>query len=228
VADLVAPLAGRLTVHFSRVPVTAITDDPAGDRQFAPEPMVAAARLLGDARVDAVLWAGTSGAWQGLDADRRLVDALEEATGRPATTATLALVDAFRTLDVRRYALLVPYVDTITARIVGTLGAAGYDCLASDADGMTENWAFSEVSAGTIAARLRRLAASGPDAIVIQCTNLRGAEIAQSIEDELGIPILDSVVVGLWGALELLGIDAPAGFGRLGAQGPPAGTSAGA
>jgi maleate isomerase len=51
---------------------------------------------------------------------------------------------------------------------------------------------------------------------VIHCTNLRGAEVSEALERELGIPVLDSVVVGLWGALGLLGIAPPArGFGAL-------------
>jgi maleate isomerase len=218
---LLSPLDGRLTVHVSRVSVTEIEAHPRSDRQFAVEPMVAAARLLADARVNAILWAGTSGAWQGIDADRRLVDAIGEATGLPATTATLALLEAFDVLDIQTYALLVPYVEAITAAIVATLGAAGFDCLARDEDGLTENWAFAAVTAEAIALRLRLLAEARPDAIVIHCTNLRGAEAARAVEDELRLPVLDSVVVGLWGALRMLAIEPPtAGFGRLAAAGP--------
>ena len=54
-----------------------------------------------------------------------------------------------------------------------------------------------------------------PDAIVVHCTNLRGAEVAGPLEQELGIPVLDSVVVGLWGALRALDLAVPARFGRL-------------
>jgi maleate isomerase len=218
---LVAPLAERLSVHFSRVPVTRVADDPGSDQQFSAGPMVAAASLLADARVDGILWAGTSGAWRGLEEDRRLVAAIATATGLPATTATLALLEAFRALGVRRYALLVPYTASITEAITATLATAGYECVGTDADGLTENWAFASVTAEAIARRLRALAGSGPDAIVIHCTNLRGAEVAQGLEDELGVAILDSVVVGLWGALGRLGIEAPApGFGRLAGRAP--------
>jgi maleate isomerase len=175
---LLSPLDDRLTVHVSRVSVTEIEAHPRSDRQFAVGPMVAATRLLADARVNATLWAGTSGAWVGIGADRRLVDAIGEATGLPATTATLALLDAFEVLDVRTYAWVVPYVEAITAAIVETLGAVGFDCLASDEDGLTENWAFATVTAESIASRLRLLATARPDATVIHCTNLRGAEVA--------------------------------------------------
>ena len=45
---------------------------------------------------------------------------------------------------------------------------------------------------------------------------MRGAEVSVSLERELGMPVLDSVVVGLWGALRLLDVTVPgAGFGSL-------------
>ncbi len=53
---------GGASAHFSRFRVVGI-DLGAGSReQFDPAPVVAAAELLADARVDAICWNGTSGA----------------------------------------------------------------------------------------------------------------------------------------------------------------------
>lgn len=219
---LVQPLDGRLTVHFARFRVTEINDSDASDEQFALAPMLDAARLLGDAHVDAVLWAGTSGAWMGLDVDERLVTAIQETTGVPATTASLALVEALRALRIRRYALIVPYVQPIVSAIEQTLAHAGFACVGSEHDGLTVNTDFASVPVEVIAARARRLARARPDALVIHSTNLRGGEVADRLESELTMPVLDSVAVGLWGALQLLGLPAPVvGFGRLGAAPTP-------
>jgi maleate isomerase len=213
---LLEPLRDQLSVHFARFRVTQVSDEPASHGQFALAPMLEAARLLADARVDALLWAGTAAAWEGIETDEQLVATIEDATDRPATTATLSLLAAFRALSVRRYALVVPYVESIVDAIVANLDAAGYACVASDHDSLLANWEFASVAAGAIAARVRKVARSTPDAVVIHCTNLRGAEVSEALEAELGIPVLDSVVVGLWGALDLLGIDPPAiGFGAL-------------
>jgi len=213
---LLEPLADRLTVHFSRFRVTAVADNPEAHGQFAVAAMLEAASLLADARVNAVLWSGTSGAWEGLDADRRLVTQIGASTGVPATTASLALLDAFRTLGAHSYGLVVPYVESIVAAIVSNFDAAGYVCTARSSESLTVNWDFAEVSAELIATRIREVARSAPDVVVIHCTNLRGSEVSQELEHELGIPVLDSVVVGLWGALQLLDIPVPtAGFGRL-------------
>jgi maleate isomerase len=222
-SSLLAPLADHVSTHFARFRVTEVADDPASHRQFELEPMLAAAGLLADAGVDAILWAGTSGSWRGLDADERLVHGIADSTGIPATTATLALVDAFRELDVRRYALVVPYVAAITDAIVEVLGGAGWSCVATSSESLTVNRQFADVSSDAIVAAVRRVARTRPDAVAIHCTNLRGWEVAHALERELDIPVLDSVVVGLWGVLRILGLHVPGNrFGRLAAIGPAA------
>ena len=45
----------------------------------------------------------------------------------------------------------------------------------------------------------------GADAVIILCTNLAGAGIGASIEQETGVPVLDSVVLTVWGALHSIG-----------------------
>jgi maleate isomerase len=198
------------------LPVTAITNDQHDRLQFGLAPMLEASRLLADARVDAILWSGTSGTWEGLDTDRRLATAIRETTGIPATSASLALLEAFTELNVRRYGLIVPYIERITNAIVANFGAMGYSCSGRTFESLTTNWEFANVRASVLAERARAVARQGVDAIVIDCTNLRGADVVEELESELQVPVLDSVVVGLWGALRLLGIATPSvGFGRL-------------
>jgi maleate isomerase len=52
---------------------------------------------------------------------------------------------------------------------------------------------------------MRSAAADRPDALLVLCTNLDGAAAAGKIEAETGVPVLDSVVVTLWGALRTAG-----------------------
>jgi maleate isomerase len=214
---LLQPVADRVTVHFSRFRVTAIADNPEAHEQFAIGPMLEAASLLADAHVEAILWSGTSGAWEGLDADRLLVDRIGASTGVRATSSSLALLEAFQTLGAHTYGLVVPYVEPIAAAIVRNLEGAGYLCKARTNESLSVNNEFATLSPALISARVREVARTTPDVIVIHCTNLRGAEVAEQLEDELGIPVIDSVVVGLWGVLQLLEIPMPKiGFGRLG------------
>jgi maleate isomerase len=212
VAALLAALAPGTTAHFARFPVTEISLDDEALGQFDIATMLVAARQLRDARVDAIAWNGTSGGWLGLRADRALCAAISEDTGVPATTATLALVEAFRARGITRFALVTPYLDAIQTRIVATLEGEGLSCVAERHLGQTDNFAFAEVTDEEIATMCREAAAAAPQAIAIYCTNLRGAPLAGALEDELGMPVYDSVSVTVWQALRLCDV-ATAGLG---------------
>ena len=216
-AAMLAGLSPAVSVHFARFPVTEISLSDAALGQFDPAPLLAAAALLADARADVIAWNGTSGGWLGLEADRRLCAAITEATGVPATTSTLALIESFRARSFGRYALVTPYLDEIQARIVETFAGEGLTCVAERHLGDRGNFSFSDVSEARIGALVREVAASAPQVITTYCTNFRGAPVAAALEPEIDIPVYDSVSVTLWQCLRLCGLD-PAditGWGAL-------------
>jgi len=206
-----------VTAHFARFRVTEIS---MGDRalgQFDDVPILEAARLLADARVNCIAWNGTSGGWLGLARDRDLCAAITRETGIPATSSVLALVEIFRKTGVARYGLVTPYVGEIQAKIIETLEHEGFACAGERHVGDKGNFSFSEVSAGTIADMVRAVAKEKPQAITIFCTNVAGAPLVDALEHDTGIPIYDTVATALWDSLRLAGSD-PAlvkGWGRL-------------
>jgi maleate isomerase len=84
---------------------------------------------------------------------------------------------------------------------------AGFECVAERHLVLQDNFSFSEVDATTLQRLVREVAAAQPDAIVILCTNLRGAPLVPALEAELGIPVYDSISAVVWKALRLAGID---------------------
>jgi maleate isomerase len=214
-ARMAADVPG-LSLHFSRIRVTQISLDAQGLDQFAFRPMVGAAELLADAGVDAIDWNGTSGAWLGLARDEELCRRIRAATGVPATSSTLA----FRALATRHVGLVTPYTADVQDRIRANWAEAGFPCTAERHLGLSHNFAFAGVETETLSRLVREVAAEGCDAAAVVCTNLKGAEVAPRLERELGIPVLDSIAVTLWGTLGLAGADrsALAPFGRLFAQ----------
>lgn len=215
-AAMLAPTPD-ITAHFARMRVVAINLDGDATAQFDPAPMVAAAELLADAKVHAICWNGTSGAWLGLDADRALCAAVTAATGIPCTTATLALYDALGLLGARRVGLVTPYLDSVQGAILRNLRAAGYDPVVERHLEDPGNYSFAEHPAERVAALTREAAAPRPDAIAIHCTNFRGTADAAAIEAETGVAVLDSIAVALWGTLRAAGADPRVirGWGRL-------------
>jgi maleate isomerase len=209
--------APGVTAHFSRFRVTEIALDAAALSQFDASVMLPAADLLGDARVDAIAWNGTSASWLGVGRDKSLCEAITARTGVPATTSTLACIDAARALGARRVGLVSPYTDDVQRRIGDVWAEEGIAPHAERHLGLRDNFSFGEVSPATIADMIRSVAAQGADAVVVLCTNLDGAAIAASLERELDIAVLDSVAVTLWRTLDLAGgdIGALARWGRI-------------
>ena len=206
-----------ITAHFARLPVTQIALSPGALAQFDPAPMLAAARLLADAHVDAIAWNGTSGSWLGVQADERLCAAITAATGIPATTSVLALNAALRALGARTLGLVTPYTGDVQARIADTYAGIGIPVIAERHFEDPGNYSFARFEPPEIADAIRAVATAGPDAITALCTNLRGTALAAPLEQELGIPILDSIAVTVWHTMLLAGAD-PArvqGWGRL-------------
>jgi maleate isomerase len=216
-ARINAPLVDRLTHHFTRIRVTRIDLDRDALAQFDTGPMVDAASLLADAPLAGILWNGTSGGWRGLDADRALQRAVESATGMPFSTSILAQLDVFDAWGIESYGLAVPYVEPVADRIVDTFGREGYHAAGRATLGISTNCEFAEVPAETIRDLVR--AADHPDAqcIVVICTNLAGALVAEELEAELGKPVFDSVVVTYWKALQFAGLEGVAvpGWGQV-------------
>ncbi|HVM78234.1 MAG TPA: aspartate/glutamate racemase family protein [Stellaceae bacterium] len=213
---MVAGVPG-LSLHFARFPVTEISLADKALGQFEIEPMLAAARLLADARVSAICWNGTSAGWLGFERDRALCRAIAEATRVPATSSVLALAEILRLTGVTRLGLVSPYIPAVQERIAANFAREGSPVMVERHLGISENFAFSEVGEETLARMIREVAAAKPQAITVFCTNLRAAPMVEELEHETGIPIYDTVATALWSSLRLAGASprAIAGWGRL-------------
>jgi maleate isomerase len=194
-----------VTIHFARIQVTRIALDDSSDRQFDAPAMRAAAEILATADVDVIAWNGTSGSWLGADHDRELVRGIQDATGIPATTSTLAYMEAFRSFGTERIGLFTPYTEDVNERIVASYERDGIKTLDHRFLGLSDNESFARVSDAEMRPGSLELAAQNPDALVYLCTNLYGANIAEEIEAAMGVPVLDSVAVTLWHCLKMAG-----------------------
>ncbi|MFF2246699.1 aspartate/glutamate racemase family protein [Arthrobacter sp. NPDC058130] len=194
-----------VTIHFARIQVTRIALDDSSDKQFDATVMRAAAEILATADVDVIAWNGTSGSWLGAGHDRELVREIQDATGIPATTSTLAFMEAFRSFGTGRIGLFTPYTEDVNERIVASYERDGIMTLDHRFLGLSENESFARVSDAEMRPGSLELAALNPDALVYLCTNLYGANIAEEIEAAMGVPVLDSVAVTLWHCLKMAG-----------------------
>jgi len=195
-----------VSAHFARIRVTEITTKDEALAQFDNGPMLGAASLLADAKVQAIAWNGTSASWLGFARDVELCRAIETETGIPATTSVHAINVALDGLGARRIAIVTPYLADIQERIVANYAAAGFAVVAERHLDDPGNYSFAEHDETRIEELIRDVAAARPEAIAIVCTNFRGTRIAAGLEHELGIPIIDSIAATLWHSLALAGM----------------------
>jgi maleate isomerase len=199
------------SAHFGRFRVTEIALTSDALAQFENSEILSAARLLADARCQVIGWNGTSASWLGFESDRRLCDAIERETGARACTSVLALNEIFQKTGVRRFGLLTPYRDDVQDAIIANYVSEGFTCVAERHLGLQDNFSFSEVGAEQILGMARELmtgiADARPQALAVLCTNLRGAPLVPELEQELGVPVYDSIATVVWKALQLTGVD---------------------
>jgi maleate isomerase len=207
----------EVSVHFARFPVTEISLSNQALGQFDLAAVLAAARLLADARVHVIAWNGTSAGWLGFESDRALCRAITAETGIASTTSVLALNEIMAATSVRRFGLVTPYLHDVQARIVANYQRHGFTCAAERHRNDPGNFSFAEVGADAIRAMVREVAAARPDCISTFCTNLRAAPLVDALERELDVPIYDTVSVVLWKSLRLAGVSprSVTGWGRL-------------
>ena len=215
-AAMLADVSG-VSAHFGRFRVTQISMEAGAQAQFTLEPMLAAADLLADAKVDAICWNGTSAGWLGFGQDEALCAAITERTGIAACSAVLGINELFKRRGVQKFGLVSPYTDEIQDRIIANYASQGWQCTGDRRLHITENYAFATVSEANIDQMCREVAETGPEAIVVYCTNMAGAKVAGQIERDTGIAVLDSTAAALWTSLRTAGADPQAvkGWGGL-------------
>jgi maleate isomerase len=206
-----------VTAHFQRFRVLRIALDAESSGQFATDPMLDAAELLAEAKVQSICWNGTSSGWLGFDRDLDLIARIEARTGARGASCVLSINAILARLGARRIAFVTPYLPEIQSAIVSNYTAEGFEVAAERHLDDPGNYSFATYDAATIARLCREVAGARPEAIVVFCTNFRGAGIAADVEAETGIPVVDSVSAALWGSMRAAGAD-PArvrGWGRL-------------
>ena len=206
-----------VTAHFGRFRVTEISLSDKALGQFTNQPILDAAALLAEARVDVIAWNGTSSGWLGFETDENLCREIEKTTGIPGTSSVLALNEIFRLTGVTRFGLVTPYLDEIQTKIIANYASSGFECVSERHLRDRGNFSFSEVSEEQIADMVRAVAKENPQAITVFCTNLRGAPVAAAMEKETGIPVYDSVSTAVWKSMKIAGADPRRinGWGRL-------------
>ncbi|MFE1166159.1 Asp/Glu racemase [Nocardiopsis sp. NPDC058789] len=192
--DDVSLLITRLP--FVRIPVTVHQAAALSKRKgvtkavralMAPEPL-------------AVGYACASGSFvHGAEGERELRRTMRDAGAPAAVTTSGALIRALRALDVGRIAVVTPYVDTVTDRLLDYLEEHDVGVTSSVGLGLLSHiW---RVTYAEVARAVHEVDRPDAQAVFISCTNVLTYDIIAPLERELGKPVIAANQVTMWDLL---------------------------
>jgi maleate cis-trans isomerase len=210
-----------VSLHFARMQAPA-ADGPAGgaagmeDRSRAyREGIDAPAATLADVRPAVVVLAHTASSYAlGFGQESPLIERISARTGAPTLMAAHAAHAALRHLGVTRLALGTPYPESISRQGKAYWEAAGFTLVGYHRlDDVSDIYAETEERAYLLA---RRADSRDAEAVLLSGTGLPTVAMLETLERDLGKPVISSNQACLWRALRLAGVREPiAGFGRL-------------
>jgi len=153
---------------------------------------------------------------KGLDWTQAVASKVEHDTRHPATTAATATIEALKACGAQRVAVATPYVDRIHAYVVPFFEAMGLEVVAHRNLNVQNSLDLWRLPGEEVMAFARSVDVPEADALCIVATDLPTATIIQTLETELGKPVVTTNQAILWKCLTLAGVpDSVSGYGRL-------------
>jgi maleate isomerase len=209
-----------VSVHVGRLPITQV--DPASIAGMV-DPIETESRKLASADVEViVLGAAAPSFLKGMGYDREMAQRIARASGKPATTASTALLQSLAALGVRRIALGTAYSVQVNDIAIAFLRANGVEVVKTECLGLVDNLEIGRLDVGSALALGRRIACAEAQAIAFLCTNWQSMAIIDELESDTGRPVLSSTQFSVWAALRTIGYTGHIeGYGRLLREMPP-------
>ena len=207
-------LPADVSLHVGRLPIEQVTPDRVAEMV---DPLETEAKKLASANVDViVLGAAAPSFLKGRGYDREVAGRIEQATGKPATTASTALLASLDALGVRRIALATAYSSRVNDIAIAFLAANGIDVARTECLGFVDNLEIGRLGVETAYDLGRKVDCPEAQAVTFLCTNWQSMAIIDRLECDLGKPVLSSTQFSVWAALKKVGYaKGVAGYGRL-------------
>lgn len=141
---------------------------------------------------------------RGIEGDEDIKRRVEDSTGIPCTTTSTAVVEALRTLGVKRVATASPYMTEVDQALTRYLKQYDIEVINSNPLQLPQD--HSLVPAETI--RIAAEEADVPEAegVLISCTGQKTADFISDLERKLGKPVVTSNQATGWHASLMLGL----------------------
>jgi maleate isomerase len=177
-----------------------------------------AASILGDAKCDVTVLHCTGTSMSGgFGAERGVIAAMEETTGRPALTTATCLMTALSALDAQRLVFISETAEEGHGEKREFMVQAGYDLVADRAACLSGSDESCVTPPAFWVDLAKSVATPEAQAYFISCANIQAIDTIEELEAALDRSVVTSNQVVIWHALRTAGItDALPGLGRLG------------
>lgn len=212
--EYVQMLPSSVSLHVARLSLRRI--DPESTLSMVSE-IEQESRKLADAQVNVIALAATAPSTRmGKGYDAQLIKRMEDASGKPATTAATAMLEGFAAFNVRRVALSAAWAANTNKWVADFLEAHGIKVVSSVAMGVVDNNEVGRLSPQTVLDYGAQADRPDADAVFLACGNWQTASVVEELENKLGKPVLTTNALTLWHALKKMGgHKSVPGFGRL-------------
>jgi maleate isomerase len=211
--DFCRVLPNNITLHIARMRLSNVEAE--STLRIVQEIEIESQKLA-DVDVDVIVFAATApSSRNGIGYDQELIKRINSATGKPATTASTALLEALRVLSVGQIVLGAPWSDDINQTVAVFIEANGVKVLAQESLGFISNLEIGLLDPQSAYDVGRRVNRPGADAVMLACGNWTTFSIIDQLEHDLGKPILTTNQVSLWHALKIMDGKPLGGLGVL-------------
>ena len=200
--DLCKVLPEDITLHVARMRLSNVEAE--STLRIVQEIEIESQKLA-DVDVDVIVFPATApSSRNGIGYDQELIKRISAASGKPATTASTALLEALHVLSAKRIVLGAPWSASVNQTVAAFIEANGVKVLAQEALGFIRNLEIGLLDPQTALDVGRRVNRPGADAVILACGNWSTFSIIDQLERDLGKPVLTTNQVSLWHALKMM------------------------
>jgi maleate isomerase len=176
-----------------------------------------AAVMLSESKCDVTVLQCTGTSMSGgVDGEKRVIEEMQKATGKPVATAASSLTAAFAALGAKRLVFVSETKQPDHEKKLRYLREAGYDVVADKAVGLAGSDEYCIMPPRLWFDTTVALRRDDADAYFISCANIHSIDAIEDLEKVLNKPVVTSNQAAIWRSLRLAGIsDAVPGLGHL-------------
>lgn len=166
------------------------------------------AKLLSTVNVDLIAYACTTGSLiEGLGYETKIEQRISEIVDVPSVATAASVKRALDELDAQSVAISTPYISDLNQRETEFLTDSGYKVVDIDGLGLRTDNEIAAQTPQVAYQQTRSLNHADADCVFISCTGYPTADIIETLEADIGKPVITSNQATLWDALSKMKIN---------------------